>query len=181
MKRSLILLGVTATMSFISSNLFAAANVTANADVQFEVTGACTIDTASSGTTYGTFNAAYAAGVATNSATATIAVDCTIDMPYKLGANVGANNAGTQRQLLHSNGTDTLNYAVQEGGGTPMGDNLIDVFDSAYVATKADADALQLTGTGAPAVSNIKYVVSRTGGEITGQYVDTVTFVVAWP
>ena len=183
MKRSLILLGITAGMSFISTNLFAAASVSGTADIQFEITGSCTIDTASAGTTYATFSKVYSAGVSTDSSPiTTLSVNCTAGMPYKIGANAGVNFVAEQRKLLHvGDATTTLNYYVKENLGANIGDGSVNSFDTGYTETVASTPALDKTGIGAADVTSLVYVVSRTAGEITGQYTDTMTYVVAWP
>jgi spore coat protein U-like protein len=179
MKSKLLAVSMVAALGGMSSNLYAAPSVSGTASVEFEITGQCTLDTSSAGTTYATFNAPFSAGATTDTANATVVVNCTSGMPYKVGAN-GGNNFGADQRFLASTGGTTIPYTVKNGA-TEWGDADISVYDNAYFADFSAVNAEDRTGTGAAENITITYEVSRAGGEPTGQYSDTVTFVVAWP
>lgn len=181
MKRSIILLGIAAGLSFISSNLIAATAVSSTADVQFEVTGTCAIDTTSTGTTYAAFNAAYNPGVATiNNTTGSVDVTCNDTMPYKVGVDAGLHVNGIQRRLQHTtDATQFIDYMVRTAVDVNWGDTGIATYDATYVPTTTEV-VYDGTGNGLAQTLTVKYITQRNAA-ITGQYSDTLTFVVAWP
>ncbi|MCP4710126.1 MAG: fimbrial major subunit CsuA/B family protein [Planctomycetes bacterium] len=173
-----VAIGAVAALSSLSANLYAG-GTTGAATVQFEIAGQCTLDTTAAGTTYASFNAPFSAGADTPATNATVTVNCTSGVPYKIGAN-GGSNFGADQRYLSDGGANTIPYTIKNGA-TEWGDADISAYDITYFNDFAGINAEDRTGTGAAENITITYEVSRAGGEPTGQYSDTVTFVVAWP
>lgn len=178
MQMQRLTLALLAGLGMISTHTYAATAVeNAGIAVEFELAGSCTLDTSAAGTTYATFNAPY--GTATNQTLdATVIVNCTNALPYRIGAKGGNNLIGEQRYL--SSGANTLPYTVRNGA-TEWGDADISGYDTAYFPDFTTINAESRTGTGANENLTITYEVTLTGSESSGQYSDSLTFVVAWP
>ncbi len=162
--------------ALIAGGVIAPANAAESAPDYFDVTitiaKSCDI-TATTNVAFGSQLAST--GTVTPETDGSVTVECTVDIPYDVALNGGLHSGNdiSARQMLHTNGTDSIAYdLLQTDGGVAWGETV-------------GTNTVSGIGTGfGPDASTEPHIVyaeaTITGTERVGDYSDTITATVTF-